>query len=257
MTELGQILLADDEQTFLLSTGDLLRREGYACDCVPNAAAALERLRVQRYDVLILDVKMPGNADLELVQALPQAAPGTPVILVTGYPSQRSAIQAIQLPVTSYLVKPIEFEELQDQVKAAVQRSRLYRTVVNMRSRLHAWREEMEPLEQMLAAPESEVFSDSLESFLDLAFGHIGGALSDVKYLTASLAGRGKERAACHLLECPRLGELTAALEDAVAVLHKTKSSFKSKELGIIRKKLEDLMETPSETSAEQKYVYQ
>ena len=146
------------------------------------------------------------------------------------------------MPVVAYLVKPIEFEELQAQVEAAVQRSRLYQAVVMVRTRLEAWREELGPLEQTLAAPEGEVFSGSLGSFLDLTFGHIGGALSDVKSLTASLVGKGKEQAACHLLDCPRLGELTAALEETVAVLHKTKRSFKSKELGGARERLEEIM---------------
>ena len=65
MTELGRILFADDEETFLQASCDLLRREGYACDGVPDASAAMQKLAAKKYDLLIADIKMPGNAELE------------------------------------------------------------------------------------------------------------------------------------------------------------------------------------------------
>jgi len=240
MPEVGRILIADDEETFLKSTGDLLHREGYDCDCVPDATAAIEKLKENQYDLLIADIKMPGNPDLELIQDLSNIAEGMPAILVTGYPSQRSAIQAIHLPVVAYLVKPIDFEELLAQAKAAVEKSRLYRAVANTKRRLQYWQEGLADLEQVLKDKGSGVFSASVKSFLDLTFGNIAGAFSDIKHITDAMTSEDIDLPACHLLNCPRLAHLTKMVEETVEVLEKTKDAFKSKELGKLRKKLQE-----------------
>ena len=109
MAERGHFLLVDDEETFLYSTAELLRREGYGCDCAPDSATATTMLGNNSYDLLIADIKMPGNAELEFIKALPRIADGIPVILVTAYPTLMTAIQSIQLRVAAYLVKPIDF----------------------------------------------------------------------------------------------------------------------------------------------------
>ncbi len=117
MVDSRRILIADDEESFLYSTADILRREGYDCSCASDAIAATEMLRKESYDLLIADIKMQGNSDLEFIKALPQIAGEMPVILVTGYPSLNSAIESIQLPVVAYLVKPFELNELLVRVK--------------------------------------------------------------------------------------------------------------------------------------------
>jgi len=128
MVEPRRILIADDEESFLYSTADILRREGYDCSCALDARAATEMLRKESYDLLIADIKMQGNADLEFIKALPRIADGMPVILVTGYPSLNSAIESIQLPVVGYLVKPFELDELLVRVKDVITSTGLFKT---------------------------------------------------------------------------------------------------------------------------------
>ena len=70
MSDQGHILIADDEETFLHATAELLRQEGYTCDCVPDGASAAVWLRDGTYDVLIADIEMPGNQHLELIRDL-------------------------------------------------------------------------------------------------------------------------------------------------------------------------------------------
>ena len=120
MADLGRILLADDEETFLYSTCELLRRSGYRCDRASNAKIAAAMLREQKYDLLIADIKMPGNAELELIRDLPKFAGGLAVILVTGYPPIYSAAVERQLPVRAYLIKPFDFSELLAIVRKSV-----------------------------------------------------------------------------------------------------------------------------------------
>jgi len=243
MAELGRILVADDEGTFLKSTGDLLRRESYGCDCVADAAAAVEKLRDNEYDLLIADIKMPGNTNLELIRDLPEIGESLSVILVTAYPSQHSAIQALQLPVAAYLIKPFDFQELLTQVNKAIEKSRLYKAVTNTRDRLQSWQKEVANLEHVLKDKNGGTFSASVKSFLDLSFGNIAGALSDVKHITNTVTNRDVHPLACHLLNCPILAELTGAMEETIRVLEKTKGAFKSKDLGAMRRSLEKLMQ--------------
>jgi DNA-binding NarL/FixJ family response regulator len=109
MTVASKLLLADDEETFRNSISVLLRREGYDCDVASTAGEAIELLTQHPYDLLITDLRMPGNTELELLKA---AAGSLPVIIVTAYPSVPTAIEALRFAVVDYLVKPFDFEEL-------------------------------------------------------------------------------------------------------------------------------------------------
>jgi len=248
MAETGRILVADDDETFLLSTADLLRREGYYCDCAPDAAAAEKLLRAGRYDVLIADIRMPGNSDLEFVRSLPDTARGMPVILVTGYPSLGTAIESIRLPVVSYLVKPVDFDELLDRVRVAMQYSGTYEAVDATRTRVADWNQDLARLEHLMRLSRSDAAPLSTGAFINLTMSNIIGALWDLKSLTESIASRHGEPAACHLLNCPRPAALIEGIAQAVEVLEKTKRAFKSKELAELRRKLEGLIKEAGES---------
>jgi len=243
MTKLGRILIADDEEIFLNSMADLLRQAGYQCDCAPDAIVAAELLRSAEYDLLIADIKMQGNFELEFIRELPQIAAGMPVILVTGYPSLRSAIESIQLPVAAYLVKPFELEELLVQVQISVKNYRFYKAVRDHRKRLTDWSEDLKGIEEEQNIMPRGGFQSPIDDFLTLTFQNIGGALSDLKHLTKSFStGSSSQQEVCHLLNCPRLNTLNETLVGTIDILEKTKSAFKSKELGNLRRNLEEVV---------------
>ena len=242
MAKLGKILLADDEDTFLRSTADLLRREGYDCDCVPDSAGATRKLREIEYDLLIADIKMAGNSELELIRDLPNIAKGVPVILVTGYPFLGSAIESIRLRVEAYLVKPFDFQELLGHVRLAVARCRVCRSVHSMKRRLLCWYEGMANIEEVLKDKGQTASAISLDTFLELTCQNIVGAVSDLKHLARILAGQAEEKEACHLFDCPRIQSLADSLVETIDVLERSKKAFKSKDLGEIRRKLEGVV---------------
>lgn len=245
MADLGRILIADDEETFLHSTADLLRREGYECHCVSDGIAAAEALHSGDYELLIADIKMPGNPQLELIRDLPRIADGVPVILVTGYPSLRSAIQSIQLPVAAYIVKPVDFGELLTQVRASIEKFRVYRTICSIRRGLQKWHNDLAGIEEILTGTTDGSSSAVADVFFELTFQNIVGALSDMKYLTEAFVVQnhtGQESLEpCHLLNCPKLSTLRGALVETIGVLEGTKKSFRSKDLGELRRKLEGI----------------
>ena len=152
-TSKGRILIADDEQTFVAALADLLRREGYECLTVPDGLAAAAELNTTTtpYDLLIADIRMPGNAELELIKHLRQIAEGLPVILVTAYPDAPTALQSAELPVLAYLIKPVNFPELLKLVRRGIEHSAVFRANRQLAQRLTAWRDDVTMIEQLLA----------------------------------------------------------------------------------------------------------
>ena len=118
----SKILIADDDETFLLATTDLLRREGYECYYAPDAKTVIETLKSVKFDLLISDINMPGNNELELIKELPEIAEGLPVILITGSLYFDAQIQSLKPPVTACLSKPLDFEELLMHVRSSIGR---------------------------------------------------------------------------------------------------------------------------------------
>ena len=86
-----RILIADDEPLFLKTTGELLAKAGYECICVADAGAALDSLGRERFDLLLSDLNMPGNAQLELLREGRARWPEVPLIVITGVPSLPTA----------------------------------------------------------------------------------------------------------------------------------------------------------------------
>jgi len=132
MDDLGRILLADDEENFLMATKEILQDQGYQCDCAADAATAAKMLESAEYDLLISDIKMPGNDELEFIETLPQLAEGMPVILVTGYPSTKTAIHSVELPVVAYIAKPFNYDDLLEKMQSSIKSFRVFRIARDM-----------------------------------------------------------------------------------------------------------------------------
>jgi len=239
MAELGRILIADDEEAFAEAHADLLRDHGYVCDCAPNAALAKEMLRQNPYDLLIADIKMPGNDELEFIEELPAIAAGLPVILVTGYPTLDTAIKSTRLAVAGYLLKPVPLEDFLKLVRQSIIRYETYRLFERSQDRLRHLQIELGSIESIKrVAPSIPPIIDA-EVFLHYTIKNILASLVDLKDLTQALSQNKPKQQICQLFNCPRHAELTEVIRDAIFMLEKTKNSFKSKELAALRTKLE------------------
>jgi DNA-binding response OmpR family regulator len=237
-----RLLIADDEEVFLLSTADLLRQEGYAVDCAQDEREALARLRETRYDLLISDIRMPGNLDLAVLEELPEPNRGLPVILMTGYPSAETAIRAVNRAVLAYLVKPMEFQELLEQVRRGVAQRRIQLAVSASADRVQAWAGEMAELSRGFAAPGGVPVSRLLGAML----GHMGEALLDMKRLVDLSAGAELGEQVCSVRACPRLASYQRIFQEGIEILEKTKSAFKSRTLEELRRRMESAVENPT-----------
>src|SRR3982751_2148134 len=101
-----RVLVADDEATIRDLLSKTLALAEYDVDLAPDGRTALERLRVIPYDLLITDLKMPGVGGLTVIREARRLKTDLPVIIITGYSTEASAIDALNLGVSGYLTKP-------------------------------------------------------------------------------------------------------------------------------------------------------
>jgi excisionase family DNA binding protein len=100
-----RILIVDDEQPVRELVAKALG-DTYNVDTVADGPTAIERLRAMTYDLLITDLKMPGMDGLSVIREARRQTQALPIIIITGYSTEASAIEAINLGVSGYLTKP-------------------------------------------------------------------------------------------------------------------------------------------------------
>ncbi len=109
-----RVLVVDDESSIREMLSKTLALAEYEVDTAPDAIAALDMLRVSQanYDLLIADLKMPGMDGLTLIRQVKQLRSGLPVIIITGFSTESSAIEAINLGVCAYHTKPFRVPQV-------------------------------------------------------------------------------------------------------------------------------------------------
>ena len=240
----GRVLVADDEQAFRLATRAFLRQQGYECEVAPDAAAA-EWLGKAEFDLLISDINMPGNSGLEFIQRLPGVAAGLPVILVTGHPTFQSAARSVGMQVVAYLVKPADPDELlhiaeRAIAERAIASRRAFRSLNANRERINEWLADLAKAEKSLTRTETQHAGTPADDASRQALHDVASMLRDLQHFAGTLAHRVEVR------ETNSDTAIEGVLRDAVAVLQKTRQSFKSRELGELRRRLEALLKIPS-----------
>ena len=136
MTSSIRVLVADDERNLRELLVRELSRKGHAVEGVGDGEAALERLRDDPPDVLILDMKMPRLEGIEVLRRLAEQGEAPQVIVTTGFQEVSSAVEAMKLGAYDYLTKPARIEELDILVRKAAEKGRLIRQNVVLRDRL-------------------------------------------------------------------------------------------------------------------------
>jgi DNA-binding response OmpR family regulator len=240
----AHILIADDETTFLKATADLLRLRGYECHCVTNADEVLASLDQQPWDLLISDIRMPGNARLELVRRLQALGAGLPVILVTGYPSIESAIESLNLPVVGYLVKPFDYDQLLALVEKQVSRARVRHNLQTIRQQLGDWCADIEAAGSLVTPEGQRVSLEPVEMLVARNLGGVARTLSELGRLTHSLSLDRSQAEQWGLVASAQLDAAYRMLLESVAVLEETREAFKSKKLAQLRRKIQAVIDT-------------
>jgi len=134
------VLVVDDERPIRLLIERELPRAGYVVLTAESGEEALEKVRAQDVDVILLDLKMPGMGGMEALRRIKDSGASAEVVILTGHPDVDSAIAAMKLGAYDYLTKPFKLSELEEVLRRAAERKRLERENVALR-RMVAQRE--------------------------------------------------------------------------------------------------------------------
>jgi excisionase family DNA binding protein len=107
-----RILVVDDEASIRDLLAKTLALAEYDVDVAPDGRSALERMRLYPYDLLIADLKMPGMDGLTVIKEAKRYKTDLPVIIITGFSTESSAIEAVNLGVAGYLTKPFRVPQV-------------------------------------------------------------------------------------------------------------------------------------------------
>ncbi len=131
-----RVLTVDDEQVVCESIRRVLSEEGYDVSTSTSSRGGLELLRKEHFDLLLLDIKMPEMDGIELLKAARDVSPETEVLIITGYATIETAVEAIKLGAFDYLEKPVSPPQLLVATARALERKHLVDLTRRLRSEL-------------------------------------------------------------------------------------------------------------------------
>ena len=120
MTDNLRIMVVDDEPIVIKSCESVLKAEGYNIEGFLSAKEAMLKMEEQPYDLVFTDLKMPEVDGLTLIRWIRENRPDTGIVVITGYPSQETIKEALELGIIDYVPKPFTPTALIDVAKRAV-----------------------------------------------------------------------------------------------------------------------------------------
>jgi DNA-binding NtrC family response regulator len=134
--EVAKILVVDDEPSILKLLKEALTQWGYQVVCVGTGAEALEAVRTELFDAAITDIRMPEMSGLDLLREIKRHDESIEVVVMTGYPTIASAVEALKEGAYDYLSKPLILDELRHLMARVTERRFLKGEVQSLRARL-------------------------------------------------------------------------------------------------------------------------
>jgi DNA-binding NtrC family response regulator len=132
----GHIVVIDDDEGNRRSIEMALRKDGYSVASFPSGPQGLDHLKENGADLVVTDLRMPGMDGLEVLKVAKLVDSGLAVLVITGFGSVESAVDAMKQGADDYLQKPVNLVELRKRVAAAVEKRRLAQEVRQLRERL-------------------------------------------------------------------------------------------------------------------------
>jgi len=132
----GRILVVDDEEVVCHSCERILADAGHEVDCIMDSTAVLKKAAEESYDIVVLDIMMPRISGLDILQTLKEEQPDIDVIMVTGLSQIETAVLSMKMGAFDYLSKPFDPDELVMVVDRALERRRLLRENLALKSEM-------------------------------------------------------------------------------------------------------------------------
>jgi len=112
MGETARILIVDDDENIRKVLTTILEDEGYIVESVENAKKAIEKTKKKYYNLALIDIRLPDMEGIELLTKIKDTTPKMRKIIITGYPTLKNAIEAVNRGADAYMLKPFQMEKV-------------------------------------------------------------------------------------------------------------------------------------------------
>lgn len=136
MTEKANILIIDDDEAIRDSCSQVLKKEGYTAKTAKDGTEGLKLFKKEFFHTVLLDLKLPGLDGMEILSRIEEENPETPVIIITGFATIESAVEAIKRGASDYLAKPFSPEQLRVITKKALESRKIFFENIYLREEL-------------------------------------------------------------------------------------------------------------------------
>jgi two-component system response regulator HydG len=136
MPEKTRILVLDDDRGHAETAAESLERAGYECSVATSGSEGLRVLEADPYDVVLTDLVMRDLSGIDVVRRVKARSPETEVIVMTGYPSYETALEAMDEGAYDYLNKPIDLNILRAKIRKALEKQKLVRSNLDLKKQL-------------------------------------------------------------------------------------------------------------------------
>lgn len=148
MAPIGKVLIIDDEASLRETLARILRRAGCETSAATDGHEALRLLAAELFDLVFLDIHLPEMGGLEILKEIRRRDARLPVILLTGYGSMQSAVEALRLEATDYLLKPFDPDVLVARTRMILKEQSMERRKREIRQQIAALQAELQALER-------------------------------------------------------------------------------------------------------------
>ena len=124
MGERARILVVDDDESIRTVLQAILAEEGYSVDVARTGKEAVKKSKTTRYNLALIDIRLPDTEGTKLLTQLKRASPKTRKIIITGYPSLQNAIDALNRGADAYEMKPLNMEKVLGTIKEQLEKQR-------------------------------------------------------------------------------------------------------------------------------------
>jgi response regulator RpfG family c-di-GMP phosphodiesterase len=139
-SERARVLIVDDEKSIRDMLAEFLEMEGYLVDTAANGMEALESLEQEPFDLVLTDLKMPRMGGITLLDQMGKHAPSTMAIIMTGFGTVETAIDAMKRGAYDYILKPFKLDEVLRVVERGVERRRMEAENIRLRQALSLYK---------------------------------------------------------------------------------------------------------------------
>jgi len=147
MSPSGHILVIDDEAALRQTLARILQRAGYEVTTAESGEMGISILSSALFDLVYMDIRMPGMGGLQTLKAIHASQPNLPVILFTAQPDMNSAVEALRLGAADYLLKPLQPEVLLERTRATLARLEKDRRKREIQAQIETLQSELKNLE--------------------------------------------------------------------------------------------------------------